>query len=387
MWRAPSILPASHSYGRRTLDDQLRLAGLDRGHGDLRLDLGSRWRCPRPLRQLRVWPYSLQAESPPCLTKGDLQMPEAVIVDTIRTPIGRAFKGSLAGERPDEMGAFVIDQLLERNPAVDPESVEEVYAGCGLPQGVQAFNIARIMVLLSETCRCRSTATRCRAIARRASRRSGSRATRSRPARATLHRLRRRVGQQVQRAPGGGGRGRPERAPTGQRRRPDAYIQMGDTAVNVAKKFGVKREDMDHYAQRSQELAVASQESGNFDRASSRRNSRTATRWTRTTVPGRAQAYEKLSELPEAFEGGGGSRPERLPAERRRGGGARDRPEKGEGAGARATGPDHHRGDSALEPEIMGVAPIGAVHNVLQRAGMTMADVGRVELTRPSRHR
>src|SRR3954453_15224770 len=77
-------------------------------------------------------------------------MPEAVIVDAIRTPVGRAFKGSLAQLRPDETLAYVIDQLLERNPDVDPSSVEEVVAGCGLPQGLQANNIARIAVLLSD---------------------------------------------------------------------------------------------------------------------------------------------------------------------------------------------------------------------------------------------
>ncbi|MGZ5313903.1 MAG: thiolase family protein, partial [Solirubrobacterales bacterium] len=77
-------------------------------------------------------------------------MPEPVIVDTIRTPIGRAFKGSLAQLRPDEMGAFVVDALLERNKEVDPASVNELFCGCGMPQGPQAFNIARIMVLLSE---------------------------------------------------------------------------------------------------------------------------------------------------------------------------------------------------------------------------------------------
>ena len=77
-------------------------------------------------------------------------MPDAVIVDAVRTPIGRAFKGSLAGLRPDETGAFVVDKLLERNPEVSPESVEEVIAGCGLPQGLQAFNIGRIITLLSE---------------------------------------------------------------------------------------------------------------------------------------------------------------------------------------------------------------------------------------------
>ena len=77
-------------------------------------------------------------------------MPEAVIVDTIRTPIGRAFKGSLAQLRPDEMGAYVVDRLLERNPEVDPALIEDVFCGVGMPQGLQAFNLARIVSLLSE---------------------------------------------------------------------------------------------------------------------------------------------------------------------------------------------------------------------------------------------
>src|SRR3954454_4661085 len=77
-------------------------------------------------------------------------MPEAVIVDAIRTPVGRAFKGSLASLRPDETLAYVIDQLLERNPGVDPSKIEEVVACWGLPQGLQANNIARIAVLLSD---------------------------------------------------------------------------------------------------------------------------------------------------------------------------------------------------------------------------------------------
>ena len=113
-------------------------------------------------------------------------MPEAVIVDAVRTPIGRAFKGSLAQQRPDEMGAYVVDQLLERNPDVEPDSVEDVFCGCGLPQGLQAFNIARIIVLLSEQPAAeRSTGSPCRATARPASTRSATPATRSRPARAT----------------------------------------------------------------------------------------------------------------------------------------------------------------------------------------------------------
>jgi acetyl-CoA C-acetyltransferase len=60
-------------------------------------------------------------------------MPEAVIVDAVRTPIGRAFKGSLAQLRPDETGAHVVDRLLERNPEIEPASVEHLVCGCGMP--------------------------------------------------------------------------------------------------------------------------------------------------------------------------------------------------------------------------------------------------------------
>src|SRR3954466_7027772 len=77
-------------------------------------------------------------------------MPEAVIIDAVRTPIGRAFKGSLREVRPDDMGAYVLDQLLARNEQVDPATVQDVITGCGMTQGEQAYNIGRIMVLLSE---------------------------------------------------------------------------------------------------------------------------------------------------------------------------------------------------------------------------------------------
>ena len=128
-------------------------------------------------------------------------MPEAVIVDTIRTPIGRAFKGSLAQLRPDELGAFVIDELLERNPEVQPSEVEDVFCGCGMPQGLQAFNIARIMVLLSkklpETRQRRDDVAllRLQPGLDQARRQRGAR----RPGR-HLHRRRRRVGEPLQRA-------------------------------------------------------------------------------------------------------------------------------------------------------------------------------------------
>src|SRR4249920_423353 len=94
--------------------------------------------------------YPAARTSRPPFARREPEMPEAVIVDTVRTPIGRAFKGSLAQLRPDETTAYVVDQLLERNPQVDPAEVEELICGVGMPQGLQAFNLGRIVVLLSE---------------------------------------------------------------------------------------------------------------------------------------------------------------------------------------------------------------------------------------------
>ena len=194
-------------------------------------------------------------------------MPEAVIVDTLRTPIGRAFKGSLAQLRPEEVGAYVIDQLLERNPDVDPESVEEVYAGCGMPQGLQAFNVARIMVLLSEKLPMSvngATVSRYCASSLEAIRQAGN-AVKAGEGDVYIASGIEFVSRFNERTEPAGAADQNENLQGGNGN-PDAYIAMGDTAVNVAKKFNVSREDMDRYAQRSQELAVESQESGYFDR-------------------------------------------------------------------------------------------------------------------------
>ena len=147
-------------------------------------------------------------------------MPEAVIVDAVRTPIGRAFKGSLAQQRPDDMGAFVVDKLLERNPDVSPELIEEVLCGVGMPQGLQAFNMGRIVALLSEKLPIgvggvtisRYCASSLESIRHGGERREGGPGRR-------LHRRRGRVGEPLQRAHRGGRRGRPEREAAGQQRR------------------------------------------------------------------------------------------------------------------------------------------------------------------------
>ena len=214
-------------------------------------------------------------------------MPEAVIVDAVRTPIGRAFKGSLTGVRPDDLGAFVVDQLLERNPDVKPEDVEDLVCGCGLPQGEQSYNIGRIIGLLSRLPNTTTGTTVHRYCA------SSLQAIRI-----AAHAVKAGEGhtfisagvEHVSRVGPWSEDGLPQlmgaiigNAPDevkdqipkpefknekvdGRDGRTDAYISMGDTAENVADKYDVQRDDMDRYAQRSQERAVEARDSGFFDR-------------------------------------------------------------------------------------------------------------------------
>ena len=194
-------------------------------------------------------------------------MPEAVIVDIARTPIGRAFKGSMASLRPDDTGAFIVDRLLERNPDVDPASVEEVVAGCGLPQGRQAFNIGRIIALLSEKLPQEvngSTVSRYCASGLDAIRIAANNVVAGQGDTYIAAGVEF-VSQYNERQEAAGVADQNERL-QGNDGDPNVYIQMGDTAVNVAKRYEVSRADMDKYAQRSQELAVQSQEDGFFDR-------------------------------------------------------------------------------------------------------------------------
>src|ERR671930_812980 len=173
-------------------------------------------------------------------------MPEPVIVDAVRTPIGRAFKGSLAQLRPDETGAFIVDQLLERNPDVDPAAVEDLICGCGLPQGLQAFNIGRIMVLLSEKLGEETTgstvsrycASSLEAIKQAANSDKAGQGDTYIAAGVEW------VSRYNERQEAAGADDQNERL-QGKDGTPNAYIQMGETAVNVAKKYEVSRADMD----------------------------------------------------------------------------------------------------------------------------------------------
>ena len=78
-------------------------------------------------------------------------MPEPVIVATARSPIGRAFKGSLVDVRPDDLAATIVRAALDQVPQLDPNTIDDLMLGCGLPGGEQGFNMGRIVALLLGT--------------------------------------------------------------------------------------------------------------------------------------------------------------------------------------------------------------------------------------------
>ena len=309
-------------------------------------------------------------------------MPEAVIVDAVRSPIGRAFKGSLAQLRPDETGAFVVDQLLERNPDIDPATVQDLYCGCGMPQGLQAFNIARIIVMLSEKLTQETTGTtisRYCASSLDALRHAGN-AIKAGEGDVYIAAGVEWVSRFNERTEPAGAADQNEALQGKQDGQPNAYIEMGHTAVNVAKKYEVSRSDMDKFAQRSQELAVGSQESGFFDREIVAITDQDGNQVAKDDGPRASSTLEKLSELPEAFGEGGVTAGNSCPLN--------------DGAAAVLVMSDTKAKELGLEPrarivstatwgnepEYMGVAPIGAIKKVLERTGMTMSDIDTVEL-------
>src|SRR4029079_6643411 len=309
-------------------------------------------------------------------------MPEAVIVDTVRTPIGRAFKGSLAQLRPDELGAFVIDELLERNAEVQPSSIEDVFCGCGMPQGLQAFNIARIMVLLSEklpeTVNGVATARYCASSLD--SIRHAANAVRAGQGDTYIAAGVEWVSRYNERTEPAGAADQNENL-QGNDGQPNAYIDMGITAVNVAKKYEVSRADMDKYAQRSQELAVKSQEDGFFDREIVPVKLEDGTEVSKDDGPRASSTLEKLSELPEAFGGGGGvTAGNSCPLNDGAAAVLLMSADKAKELGLKPRARIITAATHGNEPELMGVAPIGAIKKVLDRAGMTINDVDRVEL-------
>jgi acetyl-CoA C-acetyltransferase len=325
-------------------------------------------------------------------------MTEAVIVATARSPIGRAFKGSLVSLRPDDMAAQMVRAVLAKVPALQAGMVEDLLLGNAQPAGEAGYNMARVVALLAgmpsvpgttvnRYCSSSLQTIRMAAHAIRAGEgdvfvaggveavsRFGQGMADGMP---DTHNLRFREAEERSAARSLGGND-PWTPPPGLS---DIYIAMGQTAENVRVLEGVSRVVMDTFAQRSQERAVASQENGFFEREITPLTLADGTEVRTDDGPRPGTTLEKLAELKPAFRPDGevtagnscplndGAAAVLVMSETK----ARD-------LGIVPLARIVSSGLTALDPEIMGLGPVEACRQALGRAGMTMQDVDLVEI-------
>ena len=323
-------------------------------------------------------------------------MPEAVIVATSRTPIGRANKGSLAEARPDDMTAFILKDVLSKVPSLDPSLVEDVMLGCGQPAGEAGYNLARVAAVLAglddvpgvtvnrycssslQTIRMAAHAIRAGegdvfiAAGVEAVSRYMSGASDVGPHHEAFAEAEARTAERSQ---GGAESWTP---PQGL---PDIYIAMGQTAENVVQAEGVSRQEMDEWGARSQQRAVESQENGFFEREISPYTLPDGTVVSKDDGPRAGTTVEKLAELKPVFRPDGSVT-------------AGNACPLNDGAAAVIVMSDTKAkelgitplarivssGVTGLNPEIMGMGPVGAVRQALGRANMTIDDIDLVEI-------
>jgi acetyl-CoA C-acetyltransferase len=307
--------------------------------------------------------------------------PSAVIVDIVRSPVGRAVKGSLAEVRPDDLAADVVRALLDRNPQLDPAEVDDVVCGCAFPWGEQGYNVGRCIAILAGLPHHvpAQTITRLCASSLQALRSAAHAVTLGEGDTFVV------VGvESVSRV----GRGI-ELSQTNPLLDPQApgdtlggvFMPMGMTAELVADDHGVTREEMDRFAQRSQERATHARQSGFSAREIVPLALPGDGRLEHDESPRAQSTLDGLAKLEPVFRAGG-----RVTA-------GNSCP-LNDGAAA-ALVMSHERATalgltprarivssavSAVDPTRMGVGPIKAIEDALSRASLTIGDVGVFEL-------
>src|SRR4051812_8804455 len=308
-------------------------------------------------------------------------MREAVIVATARTPIARAFKGSLIDVRADDLAAFIVNALLEKVPAVDRASIEDVIMGAASHGGEQGYNMARNISSLAGlpdvpgTSVNRMCASSLQSIAMAA------------------HSVMVGMGdtfvaggvEHVSRTTGKGF-GREDMNPRFlDKTRSDfvneMYIPMGLTAENVAEKFGVSRERMDEFAKLSQDRATEAQKNGFFDREITPVPLPNGDVFAADECPRPNTTLEGLSQLKPAFiENGKVTAGNACPLNDGAAAVIVMSDERAKELGLKPLARVVSSAVTGLAPEIMGVGPIEACGKALKRAGMSIKDIDVVEL-------
>jgi acetyl-CoA C-acetyltransferase len=335
---------------------------------------------------------------------------DAVIVATARSPIGRAFKGSLTALRPDDLAATIVRAALDKVPQLDPRDIADLYLGCGLPGGESGFNMARVVAILlgydhlpgaTTTRYCASSlqTTRTAFHAIKAGEGdvfiSAGVETVSRYARGNSDVL----PPDAQAAVGGpwnnpvfrDAKTRTDSRtventpvwtdPRAEGQVPDVYIAMGQTAENLAQICNVSREEMDEFGVRSQNLAEKAIANGFWAREI-----------TPVTLPdGTAVSTDDGPRPGVTIEGVAGLKPVFRPDGRVTAGNCCPLNDgaaavvimsaaKAEALGVTPLARIISTGVTAMSPEIMGIGPVEASRQALARAGMTIDDVDLVEI-------
>ncbi|GAA4485771.1 acetyl-CoA C-acetyltransferase [Actinoallomurus oryzae] len=328
-------------------------------------------------------------------------MPEAVIVATARSPIGRAFKGSLKELRPDDLTARIVRAALDKVPELDPADIDDLLLGCGLPGGEQGYNMARVVaVLLGYDHVPGATVTRYCSSSLQTTR-MAFHAIKSGEADVIVS-----AGvEMVSRFAKGSSDGLPDtqnpvfaeaQARTAKRAEggvdawqdpredgqvPDVYIAMGQTAENVAELHGISRAEQDEFGVRSQNNAEKAIEDGFFAREITPVELPDGTVVSKDDGPRPGTTLEKVAQLKPSF------RPDGTVT-------AGNCCPLNDGAAAVVVMSDTKAaelgltpiarivssGVSALSPEIMGLGPVEASRRALKLAGLTIDDIELVEI-------
>jgi len=307
-------------------------------------------------------------------------MAEAVIVAAGRSPIGRAGKGSLVDFRPDNLGAFILTQVLSRVPQLDPAQIEDVICGCGLPGGESGFNLGRAISLLAGVNSPGTTITRYCSSSLQTTRmafhaiRAGEGDIFASVGVETVSRF----GYGISDPPDARN---PRLLPGNSEGFPDLYLPMGVTAENVAEREGITREEMDLFAARSQNRAVAAQADGFFDREIIPVTTPDGRVIDRDDGPRPNTTAEVLSALKPVFkEDGRVTAGNACPLNDGAAAVIVMSLEKAEELGITPLARIVATAVAALEPEYMGLGPIPATEKVFARSGLTMDDIDIVEI-------
>ncbi|MFI6508648.1 acetyl-CoA C-acetyltransferase [Streptosporangium sp. NPDC050855] len=328
-------------------------------------------------------------------------MPEAVIVATARSPIGRAFKGSLKDIRPDDLTVQIIQAALAKVPQLDPTTIDDLMLGCGLPGGEQGFNMGRVVATLlgldtvpgttvTRYCSSSLQTTRMALHAIKAGEgdvfvsagvecvsRFGKGNSDSLPD--TQNALFDDARARSARAAEGGGDVWHDPREDG--RLPDIYVAMGQTAENLAALKGVSRQEQDEFGVRSQNLAEKAIANGFWEKDITPVTLPDGTVVSKDDGPRAGTTYEAVAGLKPVFRPDGTVTAGNCCA-------------LNDGAAAVIVMSDTKAaelgitplarivstGVTGLSPEIMGLGPVEASKQALARAGMSIGDVDLVEI-------